>query len=53
MIFQDYLEYTSLEYGGIVSKESMEMREEEEKKKLEKAEREKNEKKCPVCEKKV
>ena len=29
------------------------MREEEEKKKLEKAEREKNEKKCPVCEKKV
>ena len=29
------------------------MREEEERKKLEKAEREKNEKKCPVCGKKV
>ena len=53
MDLKDYLEYTSLEYGGIVSKENMEVKEEEERKKLEKADREKNDKICPVCEKKV
>ena len=50
---QDYLEYTSLEYGGIVIKEEMERKEEEERNALEKAEQEKNDRKCPVCEKKV
>ena len=50
---QDYLEYTSLEYGGIVMKEDMELKEEEERKTLEKAEQEKNDRKCPICEKKV
>ena len=47
------MEYTSLEYGGIVIKEEMEKKEEEERKALEKAEQEKNDRKCPVCEKKV
>lgn len=51
--FEDYLEYTSLEYAGIVTKEEMEKKEEEERKRLEKDERAKNERKCPACEKKV
>ena len=47
------MEYTCLEYAGIVTKEEMEKKEEEERKSLEKAERAKNDKKCPACEKKV
>eukprot|EP00091_Calanus_sinicus_P016408 TRINITY_DN35742_c0_g1_i1.p1 TRINITY_DN35742_c0_g1~~TRINITY_DN35742_c0_g1_i1.p1 ORF type:complete len:206 (-),score=58.33 TRINITY_DN35742_c0_g1_i1:79-696(-) len=55
MVFmqKDYLEYTSLEYAGIVTKEEMEKKEEEERKRLEKDEILKNERKCPACDKKV
>ena len=50
---KDYLEYTCLDFGGIVTPEGIERKEEEERKNLEKAERAQNEKKCPECEKKV
>jgi len=42
-------EYSSGNYGGIVTPEDIRRREEEERRRLEKAERSKREKRCPAC----